>query len=124
MAHFHINDSNQTPTYQICTSNDAHIIGLKDGQVLVHLDPAYMQKDNGLLVGIDPRFKNFYIVDQNHLVVQKLDIEWTECSFGGSEVLIEPVTNNETKFTLIWLSLTLLFLIFFLIKRGIRCKRY
>lgn len=124
MAHFHINDLNQTPIYQICTSNDAYIFGLKEGQVLVHLDPAFMQRDNGLLVGIDPRFKNFYIVDQDHRVVQKLNIEWNECNFQDSPIPTESVSNSETKVPIFWLSFILVFSILFMLKRGMRCKRY
>lgn len=122
MAYFHVNDQNQTPTYKFCMLNEPHITGLERGEVLVHLDPAFMQIDNGLLVGVDQRFKNFYIINENHVIVSKLSIEWVECITNASSGLTESKPSQDIKIPFIWISLISLFIFILIIKRMKQCK--
>ncbi len=124
MAYFHVNDPNQTPTYQFCTFSEPYIYGLEPGQILVHLEPAFMQKDNGLLVGIDHRFTNFYVTNQDLIIVKKLNIEWRDC-INSSSTSIQAVINKDVvKVPEFWFYFIFVFLIMIIIKRVIRCKRY
>lgn len=124
MAYFHINDPNQTPTHQICTINEPFISGLKEGQVLVHLDPAYMQKDNGLLVGIDDRFSSFYVINQDHVVVKRLNIDWRDCISPSSASIQTVIKSNDVNVPVFWLYSIFVFFIIIMIKKVIRCKHY
>lgn len=124
MAYFHVNEPNQTPTYQFCMLNEPYITGLESGQVLVHLDPAFMQRDNGLLVGVDQRFKDFYIVNEKNIVVSKLSIEWNECINSASNPLIETSQLHDNRTPIFWIGLISLFIISTMIKRMKPCKHF
>lgn len=124
MAYFHINDPNQTPTHQFCTFNEPYLFGLEAGQVLVHLEPTFMQKDNGLLVGVDQRFTNFYVINQEHLIIDRLNITWNECLSSKIDSIQKIVNKEDVQIPVFWFSLISVFLIMLMIKRVIRCKRY
>lgn len=124
MAYFHINDPNQTPTYQFCAFNEPYLFGLEVGQVLVHLDPAFMQKDNGLMVGVDQRFTNFYVINQEHQIVNKLNINWNDCLVSKVDSVQITIKEEDVQVPVFWFSLILVFLIMMMIKRVVRCKRY
>ena len=124
MAYFHINDLNQTPTTSVCTNNELHVFGLRSDQVILHIDPSFMQRDNGLMVGIDSRFKHFYIVNQNHVIEDELEIEWRDCMQSDYQVQINEIDKEEPAKPLFVISFIVLLLFLYVIKRGIRCKRF
>ncbi|HCT63155.1 MAG TPA: hypothetical protein DIC19_03545 [Erysipelotrichaceae bacterium] len=124
MAYFHVNDPNQTPINQICVFNEPYISGLEVGQVLVHLDPAFMQKDNGLMVGVDHRFTSFYVINQDHLIIDKLNITWNNCLITKSDSVQTKIIEEEVRIPVFWFSFISVFMIMMMIKRVIRCKRY
>ena len=124
MAYFHINDPNQTPTYQFCMINEPYISGLEEGQVLIHLEPVYMQKDNGLMVGIDHRFTSFYVINQDHIIVKRLNINWRECINSSSASIQKGIEADDVHVSLYWFCIIFVFLIIIMIRKVLRCKHY
>ena len=124
MAYFHVNDPYRTPITHLCTLNDVYLSGLQKNQVLLHLEPAFMQKDNGLMVGVDQRFTNFYIVDQDHLIVDRLNIEWKDCIKSSTEATFTADSKNDIRLPIYFLSIVFLLIIMIMMKRVARCKRY
>ncbi len=124
MTFFHINDSIQTPTYQVCTSNEVYIFGMEQGQILIHIDPAYMQKDNGLLVGINERFSHFYIINQERIIVNELTLDWRDCGTSRSIEQMQPKGKDIIDYPVPWFGFGFFILILFALIRRIRCKRY
>ena len=123
MAYFHINDPYQNEVSILCPDNELYITGLYQNQSLFHKDPSFIQRDNGLVIGVDQRFTHFYVVDKNMQIIKKLHIDWSECK----EELYQSnnMQNSETYVVpLGFVGIGLIFVLIPLIwlKRKRRCK--
>lgn len=123
MAYFHINDRDQSEVEIICPYNDLFITGLKSDQSIVHQNPSFMQRDNGLVIGVDQRFTVFYVVDKNMQILKKLHIEWSDCKeeFNESNTL-QSSEPNGIPLGFISISLILVLIPLIWLKRRKLCK--
>jgi uncharacterized Fe-S cluster-containing radical SAM superfamily protein len=102
-----------------CIYNDIYILNLKEGELLISYDPSFMQNSNGLLVGIDSRFKEFYVINRNQVIVKRLSLQWiNNCDFVNSITEYKEPDN----YTFLYLGAFILISVLFI--KYIRGKRY
>lgn len=104
-----------------CVYEDIYISGLNENNLLVSYHPSFMQNSNGMVIGIDSRFTNFYVIDQDQNVLKKLELKWIDNCETNSPT--ESQKNDNHYFNLLYGSiLTILIIIFVIqkIKRGSR----
>ncbi len=64
-----------------CEFIDVYIKGLKEGEILVSYNPSLLQNSNGLVIGIDSRFKKFYVLNKEKSIIKQLDLDWvSDCT--------------------------------------------
>lgn len=59
-----------------CEYDELEIKGLKEGEILISYSPNYIQNSNGIVVGIDSRFTNFYVLNTKKEVINTLELTW------------------------------------------------
>jgi len=94
-----------------CIYNDIYIFNLKEGELLISYDPSFMQNSNGLLVGIDSRFKEFYVIDRNQVIIKELNLQWIDnCN------LINDIDelNESDNYIFIYLGVSILISVLFI----------
>lgn len=102
-----------------CIFNDIYIFNLKKGELLISYDPSFMQNTNGLLVGIDSRFKEFYVINKDKVIVKTLNLNWV----NNCDLNYEKVKINEIKIDMfLYLGAFILFSV--LIIKYIRGKKH
>ena len=90
-----------------CNTDELSISGLKEGELLVSYNPSYIQNSNGLLVGIDSRFTDFYVLNEEKLIIQNRKLNWiTNCNISVQETS-ELHHNNSILITFIIIILIL-----------------
>lgn len=63
-----------------CVLEEVFIMGLKEGEKLISYDPFIIFSHNGLAVGINESFNQFYLIDKTSKVLDTLNLSWkTEC---------------------------------------------
>lgn len=102
-----------------CIYNDIYIFNLKEGELLISYDPSFMQNSNGLLVGIDSRFKEFYVINRDRIIVKTLNLEWINNCNLDNDISEFKETNN---YTLLYLGASILISVLFI--KYIRGKKY
>ena len=74
-----------------CIYEDIYIFNMDENQLLISYEPSFMQNTNGIVIGIDSRFTNFYIIDKDNIIIKSLKINWiNDCS----ESVVELETNS------------------------------
>jgi len=102
-----------------CIYNDIYILNLKEEELLVSYDPSFMQNSNGLLVGIDSRFKDFYVINRDQIIIKRLSLQWiNDCEFNSSITEYKDPNNN----TSLYLGASILILVLFI--KYVRGKKY
>lgn len=102
-----------------CIFSDIYIFNLKKGELLISYDPSFMQNTNGLLVGIDSRFKEFYVINKDKVIVKTLNLNWV----NNCDLNYEKVKINEIEID-IFLYLGAFILFSVLIIKYIRGKKH
>lgn len=102
-----------------CIYNDIYILNLKEGELLVSYDPSFMQNSNGLLVGIDSRFKEFYVINRDQIIIERLSLQWINDCDSFNTITEYKDSNNH-----IYLYLGALILFSVLFIKYIKGKRY
>lgn len=98
-----------------CLYEDIYILGLNEGEVLISYNPQFMQNTNGMVIGIDSRFTQFYIVKSDNSILKSLKLNWrSDCSnISNSSVK----TNNYVPLFGISVVFTLILIAFVFLKR-------
>lgn len=77
-----------------CIYDDIYILNLKEGELLISYSPSFMQNTNGLLVGIDSRFNEFYVINRDKIIVKTLNLQWSNDCNATSQAIEVHTTNN------------------------------
>jgi hypothetical protein len=97
MAYFSNIDEhgNGLPIDYACVYEDIFINGLKDGEFLYSHQPHFLMLGNGRIVGINESFRNFYVIDEQRVVLQKLTLMWNEDCLENQERSLsqKPIMN-------------------------------
>lgn len=104
-----------------CVYEDIYISGLNENNLLISYSPSFMQNSDGMVIGIDSRFTNFYVIDQEQNVLEKLELKWiNNCELNST---IETQKNNNHYFYLLYGSILTILIIIFVIKKIKRGNR-
>lgn len=104
-----------------CIYEDIYISGLNENNLLISYDPSFMQNANGMVIGIDSRFTNFYIIDKNQNILKSLELKWlNNCTIN--EQLESQKNDNQFFYIIFGLFLVNILIIVVLnkMKRGTR----
>jgi len=74
-----------------CTQQSVHILGLKKGSYLFSSTPYYLQKQDGVMIGINDTFYEFFHYDSNHQLIN------THYLFFISNCVIDQTHNPITE---------------------------
>lgn len=98
-----------------CLYEDIYILGLNEGEVLISYNPQFMQNTNGMVIGVDSRFTQFYIVKSDNSISKSLKLNWNnDCSnISNSSVK----SNNYAPLIGISIVFTLILFAFVFLKR-------
>ncbi len=121
MAYF-INENNeQVDIFEFPPCNrDKVYIHLDTGEYIESNNPYLFQSESGMVLGLNPDFKEFNVYDSNDNLIETLSIHWKEdCTVQSSES-IEQFTENSNQNQI---SFLLLFIIVFLVICVIYYKR-
>lgn len=98
-----------------CIYEDIYISGLNDNNLLISYNPSFMQNTNGLIIGIDSRFTDFYVIDQNQKVIEKLELKWiNNCDIQPT---IETQINENQSFYLLYGLIFIIIVIILVIRK-------
>ena len=124
MVHFaQLNDNGKLlPINKACIHKDIFVVGLNEDEILYSKEPHYIQNENGLLVGINPQYSRFYVMNKERNVVQTLPILWSEvCTTVNDETFLfaTDVQANSINYS----NLMIGFIVFVLIASMYRIAR-
>ncbi len=72
-------------TYGNCGVSKVYLNGLKEGELLMSETPFLLQNVNGIVAGIDERFRTLKLV-KNDTVIQTLNLEWKNSCIEASQI--------------------------------------
>ena len=72
----HTGDSIPTTTFNVhpCVVDEVHVSGLQEGEYLYSQYPFYILKENGLFYGINETFRELYHMNQNHELIDTINL--------------------------------------------------
>jgi len=96
-----------------CLYKDIYILGLNEGEVLISYNPQFMQNTNGMVIGIDSRFKQFYIVNSDNSILKSLKLIWNSNCSDISNTSVKtnnyvPIIGISIVFTLVLIVIVVL----------------
>lgn len=84
-------DSNHQEYVQLpsapCRTEDIYVSGLMEGEKLISEQPFLILDTNGIVVGLNEQFKQFYHLDAAGKILDILPIQWSSCEKQRSDGL-------------------------------------
>ena len=93
-----LKNQNQEITHEFvfgnCGISHVYLSGLKEGEAIISEEPYLIQNVNGIIAGIDQRFKAFKVVSNNQ-VIDSIDLEWNDsCTASIQTMKSDPSLNG------------------------------
>jgi len=90
-------------TYFPCEMEDIYVDSLKEGEMLVSYQPYMIINTNGLVVGLNESFKQFYYLDQNKNLLTIQELVWNDDCSAEIQTTQRQISNESNTLTLMWL---------------------
>lgn len=82
---------------------DIYVDSLKEGEMLVSYQPYMIINTNGLVVGLNESFKQFYYLDQNKNLLTIQELVWNDDCSAEIQTTQRQISNESNTLTLMWL---------------------